>query len=152
MASACGDMRARVVDRQTDSQTRQRDRPDRIALFGQFAELLPHPAPAICRALTRLQAPEAGPLDSCHNTTSHISITCLSVRPKDLAHLRPMSSQPDGDDASVCLGYLPIESWAGAKLSGGHGSDEDTKQAPSVSTPKAYAYPASERGERGRQT
>lgn len=75
---------------------------DKIALFGQFSELLPHPAPIICRALTRLQAPEATP--STPVTIPRL-ITCLSVRPKDLAHLRPMSSQPDEDSACLPADY-----------------------------------------------
>lgn len=75
---------------------------NKIALFGQFSELLPHPAPIICRALTHLQAPKATPRLLSQYHIPHL-ITCLSVRPKDLAHCIFVQCRPSPDQESACL-------------------------------------------------
>lgn len=113
---------------------------NKIALFGQFSELLPHPAPIICRALTRLQAPEATPRLLSQYHIPHL-ITCSSVRPKDLAHLRPMSSQPDEESACLPVDYAILG-----------GARRGTSICQTVSVLKAYASPASERRESQTQT
>lgn len=115
---------------------------NKIALFGQFSELLPHPPPIICRALTHLQAPKATPRLLSQYHIPHL-ITCLSVRPKDLAHLRPMSSQPR---SRVCLSARRVCLWI---LERAHDGEADLSACLGS---KAYVYPASERRESQTQT
>lgn len=113
---------------------------NKIALFGQFSELLPHPAPIICRALTRLQAPEATPSTPVTIPHPALSPACLCAqrilpifvqcRPS------PMKSLP------VCPQTM--------RFSEGH--DGARRSCQTVSVLKAYASPASERGESQTQT
>lgn len=112
---------------------------NKIVLFGQSAELLPHPTPIICRALTHVQALKATP--STPVTISHPASYQLPV-------CAPKGSCPSSSNVLHFLGRICLSAHPSIKHVGalrGHGW-EGISRRPICLIPEAYAYLTSERG------